>query len=233
MKSAAKVREADQSPPPSFSAWQKKMAQALGEVLPNVPAVVVPSAASTNKDAKAAALAGASEWSCYVAREQTDGRGQHGRRWQSTAGLGLYLSVLLRPPWSARDAVHLALLGAVAMARGLEDLGLRELSVKWPNDVRARERKIGGVLVESRLQRGVIDFAVVGFGVNVLHREQDFAVELRPSATSCRMEGNGADEAAVAAALLRRLKEEYARIAPGHFEPLVRQWTRFGGTMRI
>jgi len=47
------------------------------------------------------------------------------------------------------------------------------------------------------------------------------------------MEGKDADEATVAAAVLRRLKAEYAQITPGHFEPLVRQWTRFGGTLRI
>ena len=68
----------------------------------------------------------------------------------------------------------MALLSGVGVARALEAVGLAAVAVKWPNDVYAGPRKIAGVLAEPRLQRGMIEFVVLGLGVNVGQSPGDF-----------------------------------------------------------
>ena len=144
---------------------------------------------STNDVAREWALAGASAGAFATAARQTRGRGRRERTWESPAGTGLYVSFVLRPDWPAEQAPNLAILAGMAAFQALEKAGVRNLRVKWPNDVLAAGKKICGVLVEPRLGAGRIEFAVVGIGINVGQDVGDFPPELRTPATSCRLEG--------------------------------------------
>ena len=144
---------------------------------------------STNDVAREWALAGASAGAFATAARQTRGRGRRERTWESPAGTGLYVSFVLRPDWPAEQAPNLAILAGMAAFQALEKAGVRNLRVKWPNDVLAGGKKICGVLVEPRLGAGRIEFAVVGIGINVGQAAGDFPPELRTPATSCRLEG--------------------------------------------
>lgn len=110
-----------------------------------------------------------------LALEQAAGRGRHGRRWESPAGGGVYASRLL--PVADADALQtVPLLAAVGLAEALDRIlgGLMPggaCRLKWPNDLMVRDRKIGGVLVESvSLGGGEGAVAVIGFGVNYRER---------------------------------------------------------------
>jgi BirA family transcriptional regulator, biotin operon repressor / biotin---[acetyl-CoA-carboxylase] ligase len=118
---------------------------------------------STNGRLKELARDGAPEGSVVWADTQTAGRGRHGRAWSSPPG-NLYVSVLLRP--SAACVPLLPLAAGVAVAEGLETLGVAP-RLKWPNDVVALDRKLGGILAESSSTGSAIDWVVVGIGVNV------------------------------------------------------------------
>ena len=144
---------------------------------------------STNDVAREWALAGAPEGAVVAAARQTRGRGRRERRWESPPGTGLYASFILRPGWLAKKAPHLAILGGMAAFRALEKAGVKNLRVKWPNDILAAGRKICGVLVEPRIGQDRIEFAVVGIGINVGQAADGFPPELREIATSCRIEG--------------------------------------------
>ena len=144
--------------------------------------------ASTNDVAREWALAGAPDGARVVAARQTRGRGRRGRRGDSPAGTGLYASFVLRPDWPADQAPNLAIVAGMAAFRALEKAGVRDLRMKWPNDVLANGRKICGVLVEPRLGAGRIEFAVAGIGINVGQGADDFPPDLRQPATSCRLE---------------------------------------------
>ena len=144
--------------------------------------------ASTNDVAREWALAGAPDGALVVAARQTRGRGRRERTWDSPAGAGLYVSFVLRPEWPADQAPNLAIVAGMAAFHALEKAGVKDLRVKWPNDVLANGRKICGVLVEPRLGAGRIEFAVVGIGINVGQAAGDFTPELRTPATSCRLE---------------------------------------------
>ena len=145
--------------------------------------------ASTNDVARAWALAGAPDGAFATAARQTHGRGRRERKWESPAGTGLYVSFVLRPAWPAQQAPNLAILAGMAAFHALEKAGVKDLRVKWPNDVLAGGKKICGVLVERRLGAGRIEFAVVGIGINVGQEAVEFPRELRAPATSCRLEG--------------------------------------------
>ena len=144
--------------------------------------------ASTNDVARDWALAGAPDGALVVAARQTRGRGRRERTWDSPASTGLYASFVLRPDWPADQAPNLAIVAGMAAFRALEKAGVRDLRMKWPNDVLANGRKICGVLVEPRLGAGRIEFAVAGIGINVGQGADDFPPDLRQPATSCRLE---------------------------------------------
>lgn len=145
---------------------------------------------STNDLARDWAGASAPEGATVLADEQTAGRGRQGRSWSSPAGHGLYLSVILRPPWPADDAPHLALLAGEAVAEALrQGRPTLPLMVKWPNDVLCGGRKICGILVETGLRGARLDYAVIGIGLNVRQTDSDWPPALSGLATSCAEQG--------------------------------------------
>lgn len=188
---------------------------------------------STNDLLKELALQGAAEGIAVVARAQTRGRGRGGRVWVSQAGAGVYLSVLLRPALQVSDAGWLAILGGVAAAFALEDLGLKSVTLNWPNDVLVNGRKIAGVLVEPRIGSERIEFAVVGIGVNVRQQPGDWTGELQQTATSCLMEGLDVSCDDVIVRLLEQLDRWYLRFELKGNRPLMQAWVVKGGTAQV
>jgi BirA family biotin operon repressor/biotin-[acetyl-CoA-carboxylase] ligase len=136
---------------------------------------------STNMRARELAAAGAPHGTVITAAEQTAGRGRQGRTWTAPAGKALLYSAILRPlgPWPLS---LLPLAAAIAVCETAESLrsGV-ECGVKWPNDVLLDERKLAGVLIETRPQD---DWAVIGVGLNLGIEPGDFPGELRETATS-------------------------------------------------
>lgn len=177
--------------------------------------------ASTNDIADDAGRGGAAEGLAVFAESQTRGRGRLGRRWESRPGAGLWFSALLRPPWHASEAGRFTAVAAVAVAEAVASLTGLPSAIKWPNDVWLRGRKLAGILTELRCTGGRIDYAVVGFGINVLHGPTDFPPELRPCATSIAMEHpHPPHRADLAAAVLDRLAEGCL----GPFAPIRERW---------
>ena len=103
-----------------------------------------------------------------VAGHQTAGRGRWGRGWFSPPGSALTFSLVLRPPLEPSSAGLLTATVGVACARGIaSSCGLLP-RLKWPNDVMFEGRKLGGILLESRVQAGRMDTVVAGVGINVM-----------------------------------------------------------------
>lgn len=99
-----------------------------------------------------------------IATQQTSGRGQWGRQWSSPVG-GLYLSMALAPNLSAKDSFHLTLCSAWGIAMALRDRHI-PVGLKWPNDLILENRKLGGILTETKVRQERITQAVVGVGIN-------------------------------------------------------------------
>ena len=160
---------------------------------------------STNLVCKRWALDGMPDGSVLIADEQTAGRGRLGRSFQSRPGLGLYLSILWRPECDAATLMTVPALGAVAAVRAVAQVCGLTPEIKWPNDLVCGGRKIGGILCESVVLGGETA-VVLGIGINVSHREEDFDGEVRAMAASLEtVTGRPVSRAALAAALMEQL----------------------------
>jgi len=142
-----------------------------------------------------------------IADRQVAGRGQFGRRWESPAGVGIWMSLLIRTPFRDRYFEGLSLSVAEAIGRVLHAETGCVPSIKPPNDVLVGGRKLCGVLVETRISsRG--SFGVVGIGLNVNHVVEDFPQTIQESATSLRMlKGVQFDRSRVAGKVIREISE--------------------------
>lgn len=107
---------------------------------------------------------GAKPGTVVIARMQTAGQGQWGREWSSEAG-GLYLSMALAPDLPAQHSYQLTLSSAWGIAMNLRDRGI-PVGLKWPNDLILEQRKLGGILTQTKVRQGKIALAVVGVGIN-------------------------------------------------------------------
>ncbi len=136
---------------------------------------------STNTEALNQAKQGADEGVCVVARQQSEGRGRHGRTWISDKDAGLYFSVILRPTIENKFLPLITLMTAVVVYDVLVELSELKPDIKWANDVHINERKIAGILAEmTETERGPA--IVVGIGINL--KSSNFPPELKDSATS-------------------------------------------------
>lgn len=128
---------------------------------------------STNDDLLEAGKLGAPHGTGLAARAQTAGRGRRGHKWDSTAG-NLLLSIVVRPKVSSAKYSGLAAACGLAVLKTFEKQGLAtEIGLKWPNDLVARGRKLGGILVEAARDNEGKPFAVCGIGVNVNYTPQE------------------------------------------------------------
>ena len=134
---------------------------------------VVDVTGSTNDDLLEAGKLGAPHGTGLAARAQTAGRGRRGHKWDSTAG-NLLLSIVLRPCVDPAKYSGLAAVSGLAVLEALKKQGLTtEIGLKWPNDLVARGRKLGGILVEAARDNEGKPFAVCGIGVNVNYTPQE------------------------------------------------------------
>jgi len=143
---------------------------------------------STNVRARDLAEAGAPGGMVVTADEQDAGRGRQGRTWFARPGSALLYSAVLRP---LGDRPLLPLAVPLAVCEAAESLAPVECAVKWPNDVWVGTRKLAGVLIESRFERGGGGWAVIGVGLNLSLDRDELPEELRKTATSLAIEAGG------------------------------------------
>ncbi len=144
------------------------------------------------------------------AEDQTAGRGQRGNRWESTAGKGLWFSILLRPRIDINNSPRLTAWAAEAISDVIRHEFSLKTTIKLPNDVEIDGRKVAGVLVEMRAQEKAQHLAVAGIGINVNQSLEDFPKELQGRAISLAMAlDRQVDRRKFAVALLRNLDRSY------------------------
>ena len=183
---------------------------------------------STNDRARELASCGEPEGTVVVADEQTRGRGRAARGWHSAPGLGLYMSVILRPRTPPARAPLMGLMAAVAVREALSKSTPAAIAIKWPNDIVVRREtpdglgKLAGILTESRATSELVRDLVVGVGVNVNHLENDFPAEIAGRATSLRLLGGAAlDRAELAAGILTAMDGWYTLWARSGDQPIL------------
>ena len=148
---------------------------------------------STNTVCKSLAAQGAPSGTAVIARRQTAGRGRMGRSFESPEGLGLYLSVLWRPEGTPEDLLPLTPMAAVSAAGAIHRVTGAPVRIKWPNDLG-------------------VDHVVIGIGVNLRQRPDDFSPEVARIATSLKAQGCPVDRAALETALAEALCQAFGHL---------------------
>ncbi|RQW77707.1 MAG: biotin--[acetyl-CoA-carboxylase] ligase [Geobacter sp.] len=151
--------------------------------------ICLPETDSTNLVAFRLAEDGAEEGTVVIADAQSRGKGRLGREWVSPRGVNLYCSVILRPSIPPFSAFHLTFLSAVAVARAVERTASLSTRIKWPNDILVNGRKIAGLLNDMSAETEKINFVILGIGVNLNMRREQFPGDLRHPASSVLLEG--------------------------------------------
>ncbi len=163
----------------------EKITENLSVDLKNIiKPVVLEKTTSTNDIAKKYAVEGASEGAFVVSGTQTDGRGRMGRNFFSPEDTGVYMSLLLRPEVEPSNAVSITTAAAVAVCEALEKISDVKAEIKWVNDVFVNGKKVCGILTEAGFSadKNILDYAVLGVGVNMYAPENGFPEEIKETA---------------------------------------------------
>ena len=181
---------------------------------------------STNNYLKRQALLGAPHGTVAVADCQTGGKGRLGRSFQSPGGVGIYLSMLLRPDCPQEQLMHLTCAVGTAMCDALEEAAGVRPGIKWTNDLVCEKRKLSGILVELLNDTQGKLCVIIGIGVNCCQQLTDFPEELRDRAGSLAMvTGRRIDRPKVAAAMMEALANMDRNLLTGK-EAMLEQYRR-------
>ncbi len=204
---------------------------------------------STNNIAKEIAVSGCKEGAVVIADSQSKGRGRQGRMWESPAGVGIYLSIILKPK---KVVSQLTLVAGVAVAEAIitsyklqvtsnviltlsetkgKNLNIEpRISLKWPNDININGKKAGGILTEG-ISKGKAVIVGIGINVNTPPRgDEGFSDELKDKATSIMMEtGKRVDRNLLIVELLNSFEYWYEKfIEEG--ETVMKRWRELSDT---
>ena len=163
---------------------------------------------STNKMAKEIAHK-EEEGTVIVSEEQIEGRGRLGRPWESPKEKGIYFSIILKPQVHPTKVAKLTLVGAAAVQLALEEMGINS-KIKWPNDILINGKKVCGILTEMSSELNMINYVVMGIGINVNLDNNQIPEDLHDKATSLKIESkNEVNRKKLLASILNNFESFY------------------------
>ena len=163
---------------------------------------------STNKKAKEIAF-NEKEGTVLIAEEQLEGKGRMGREWISPRGKGIWMSIILKPKVEPMEVSKITLLGAAAVHKALENMNVNS-GIKWPNDILIGDKKICGILTEMNCELNMINYVVMGIGINVNLDDNDIPEDLKDKATSIKIDqGEEIDRKKLVANILNEFEKLY------------------------
>lgn len=196
------------------------------------PLVFVDEVSSTNNLAMEMAKEGAESGTVVVADLQTEGRGRLGKQWQSHAGCGVYLSIILRPKVELQDLAKITLVTGVALVETVACLVRARPMLKWPNDLIINDQKCAGILVESETRVGQSPLVIIGIGINIHRPQHGYGDGLRLKAGCLNDCGNGfITRSEFLAGLLPVMQGVMGEFEDGQGKRILTRWRRYDYTL--
>ena len=144
--------------------------------------------------------------SVIISEEQTKGKGRLGRVWESKAGEGIWMSIILKPNIIPNKAPFITLIAGASIVKALNILGV-DAKIKWPNDITINNKKLSGILTELSAEIERVNYIVVGIGMNV--KDTDFEEELQDKATSLYKENYNVSRVDIVKEILCQFEKLY------------------------
>ncbi|SET90735.1 BirA family transcriptional regulator, biotin operon repressor / biotin-[acetyl-CoA-carboxylase] ligase [Salinibacillus kushneri] len=193
---------------------------------------------STQSIAHQLARDGAVHGTVVVADEQVKGRGRLHRPWHSQKGKGIWMSIILRPNIEPQRAPQLTLASAVAITRMLKSVCHVDAKIKWPNDIFLHNRKLAGILTEMQAEQDLIEYVIIGMGINVNQNQTDIPDSLTEIATSLKLEtGETFKRETLIQSILKELEVIYDQYIQQGFSAVKSHWEeaayRMGETITV
>ncbi len=176
-------------------------------------------------------IAGSSdEGTVVIAESQTAGRGRLGRKWISPTG-GIWLSIIIKPKIQPSYAPRITFLAGVSVAKAIRSYGI-QAKIKWPNDVLIDGKKVCGILTEVGAEIDMIDYCIVGIGIDANVDIESFPEEIREGSTSLKKElGREIDRVEFVQKLLLEFEGLYLTFQKEGFLPILEEWRNMSATI--
>ncbi|MCK4308970.1 MAG: biotin--[acetyl-CoA-carboxylase] ligase [Candidatus Atribacteria bacterium] len=166
-----------------------------------------------------------------ISERQSAGKGRLGRNWFSPAG-GIWLSIILYPQLSPSYIPRITLMTAVAIVKTLERCIKIKTQIKWPNDILINEKKVCGILTEMSAELDLINWVVVGIGVNVNIKQQEFPEDIREMTTSLKeVLGKEISRVRLVQIFLKEFERYYELLKRRKISLILKEWKLYSHTL--
>jgi len=193
-----------------------------------------PELESTNIIAKEKALHRTEEideGTIIIAEKQSAGKGRLGRKWFSPTG-GIWLSIILYPQLPPSYIPRITLMTAVAVVKAIKVYTQIESQIKWPNDILINEKKVCGILTEMSAELDIINWVVVGIGINVNIDRREFPEDIQENTISLKeVSGKEVLRVKLAQTFLQEFEKYYDKLKRKEFFSILREWKLYSHTL--
>jgi len=193
-----------------------------------------PELESTNIVAKEKAVhktEGINEGTLIIAERQSAGKGRLGREWFSPAG-GIWLSIILYPQLPPSYIPRITLMTAVAVVKAIKMCVQIEPQIKWPNDILINEKKVCGILTEMSAELDIINWVVVGIGVNVNIDHREFPEDIQENTISLKeVSEKEILRVKLAQTFLQEFEKYYDKLKRKEFPSILEEWKLYSHTL--
>ena len=193
-----------------------------------------PELKSTNIMAKEKALhraEGINEGTLIIAERQSAGKGRLGREWFSPAG-GIWLSIILYPQLPPSYISRITLMTAVVVVRAIKMCTQIDPQIKWPNDILINEKKVCGILTEMSAELDIINWIVVGIGINVNIDHREFPEDIQENTISLKeVSGKEILRVKMVQIFLQEFEKYYESLKRKEFSSILKEWKLYSHTL--
>lgn len=193
-----------------------------------------PELKSTNIIAKEKALhraEGMNEGTLIITERQSAGKGRLGRKWFSPTG-GIWLSIILYPQLPPSYIPRITLMTAVAVVKAIKVCTQIKSQIKWPNDILINEKKVCGILTEMSAELDIINWVVVGIGINANIDIQDFPEDIQENTISLKeASGKKISRVKLAQTFLQEFEKYYDKLKRKEFSSILKEWKLYSHTL--
>lgn len=194
--------------------------------------IVFDSVSSTNDVAKKLAADGAEEGTIILADQQSEGRGRMARSWSSLGGVGIWMSLILKPNIIPPCASQIIFVNAIAVCRAIRNYTGLNVTLKWPNDILYQGKKVCGILTELSAEIDQINYIIAGIGINVNQKQSDFPSDLYDRAISLKIAGKkNIRRIDLLKEIIKELDVQYCSYLKEGFSRILEEWKILNSTL--